>query len=510
MGFAAIFGALMVGWTCLTGQALAHGGEEHGTTSVVETSATAGLGYGGTGELFEVVVIATADGSTRLYLADAISNAPVNNAVIEAEVTGRSSWNGKADATAAAGTYRLGWSASPHEEADMTLTITVADRSDLILVRILPSSHPPTTSEAVIPPLRHGWVVAVAIPLLAFWWIGRRRRRPGGIVVLSIALAAALATTDVRAHGGEDHGAPVREMASETSLAGERMVFLPKASQFLLEMRTLAAESREVAQTIRLVGRVIPDPATYARVHPPIPARVGFDANFPPPRSGQRVSLGQTLAVLDPILSAPEKVGQRLALFKGEHAEATVSRELVLAPIGGWVTDVHIVPGEVVTENTLLAEIIDPARLWVEAILYDLPMAERIIGGMVSSRQAPGRGWPLRLVGVSPKVNPENQGLHLQFAVETGAEGPGWLKPGMPVDVHARIGDLFFTVAVPRDAVVERGGIPLAWVKTAPERFEGHPLRLGRRTSAWVEVLEGIKTGDKVVIRGHNQLNAMR
>ncbi|MBF0627299.1 MAG: HlyD family efflux transporter periplasmic adaptor subunit [Magnetococcales bacterium] len=288
------------------------------------------------------------------------------------------------------------------------------------------------------------------------------------------------------------------------------VVALPKASQFLLELRTTLAAPAEVAETVRLVGRVIPDPAVHARIHPPFTARIGHDPDFPPPRSGQWVKRGQTLAVLDPVLTASEKAGQRLALFKGDRPESTVGREMVLAPINGRLSDVHITPGEVVTEATLLAEIIDPNRLWIEAILYDLMLAERIVGGVASSRQIPNRQFPLQLTGISSRVNPENLGLHVQFALDFSGHGPSGIKSGMPMDVFAHTGLTRLELAIPRAALTDRSGLPTVWVQSGPEQFAARSVRIGRRLADRVEILEGLRPEERVVVRGTQMLQAIR
>lgn len=491
----------------LAAEAWAHGGEEHGgETAGARELLSSVVGVAGEGDRFEVVVTPAGEGAMRVFLADRGSNAPVAEAAIEVETSGSPSWKGAAESTPTPGIYRLPWSPQSGEETDLTLTVTVADHTDLILVRLPARDHAASIEhrETTVPFVpRAGVGAGVLVGGILGWWLGRRKI--GTTVMLALLLLATM-PREVLAHGGEDHGSPPQE--SRTAEAGgTHGLLLPKASQFLLEVRTVVVGSREVTESVRLVGRVIPDPAAHARIHPSVVSRIGYDPEFPPPRSGQQVRRGQTIAVLDPILSATEKSGQRQALFKGEGPESMVGREMALAPIDGQLTDVHIVPGEVVSENEVLAEIIDPARLWVEATLYDAPLAERITGGAARTRQIPDRAFPLILAGVSPKVNPENQGLHLQFAIR---ETDGRLKSGMPVDVYAHTGATTFALAVPRVALLERGGLPLVWVKTAPERFEGRAVRLGRRTAEWVEILEGVRPDERVVVQGQQQLDAMR
>ena len=55
---------------------------------------------------------------------------------------------------------------------------------------------------------------------------------------------------------------------------------------------------------------------------------------------------------------------------------------------------------------------------------------------------------------------------------------------------------------VPESAVVDDGGRPVVFSQLAGETFERRPVRLGRREGGAVEVLEGLRAGDRVVIRG--------
>lgn len=486
--------------------AYGHGGEDHGETTSQQPTAL-GLGNGAVGDLYEAVIVLADTGLTWIYLSDVKTNAPITDATIEVEATPSPGWTLKGESTSSVGVYRFERALPLDAAVDLTLTVTGANGSDLILIHVPARTHQETV--AVVAELTPRRFLVPGLIVLAVGWGGwlllRRKRAKTPLAVMSGLLVVMTAGLS-HPHGGEDHSAAPKEPLGNVATTN-RGVSLPKASQFLLDVRTFPAEQREVTQTIRLVGHVIPDPAFHARIHPQVASRIVFDPAFPPPRSGQKVKRGQTLAVLDPVLSNVEKTGQRLSLFKGEQREAFMGRELVLAPMDGQLTDVHIIPGDIAVEADVLAEIIDPDHLWVEAILYDLSMAEQITAATASSRQIPGQKFSLTLMGVSPKVNPEDQGLHLQFAFEKSGS---WVKPGMPMDVYAHTGAALFVVAIPRQAILEQGGIPRVWVKTAPEEFVGRSVRIGRKTAEWVEILEGIQPGDKVVVQGHNQLNAIR
>ena len=58
------------------------------------------------------------------------------------------------------------------------------------------------------------------------------------------------------------------------------------------------------------------------------------------------------------------------------------------------------------------------------------------------------------------------------------------------------------TAAVPVSAVVDDGGMPVVFVQLEGEAFARRPVKLGVVEGDYVQVLEGVKTGERVVSRG--------
>jgi multidrug efflux pump subunit AcrA (membrane-fusion protein) len=57
-------------------------------------------------------------------------------------------------------------------------------------------------------------------------------------------------------------------------------------------------------------------------------------------------------------------------------------------------------------------------------------------------------------------------------------------------------------VAIPDSAIVEEGGQPVAFVQVSGETFEKRELKLGIRDGNFVQVLDGVKEGERVVTKG--------
>lgn len=522
----------------------AHGGEDHGAPSAAPVPVvTEQSGFGAEGTAFQVALYPT-DGKSVLYLADADTNAPVGGATIDAEASG---WQGQAKPTSEPGIYELAWT-TPEAGADMTLIVSAAGKDDLILVQA-------TGRKGGIQPIAakaegSNWkAFAVAGGAGAVLLIGGlaliRRNRKAAAAMLALGLLGL--AEPVRAHGGEDHGdAPA---VQKPQVQPGAPIAMSKPTQFLLGIRTIKVEPQQAADTVRVVGRVIADPSGYARLQPSQPARVVFDPAHPIPVPGQVVKRGQVLAVLEPTLSTLEKGDKRATLSRvdgeiaiterelarqetlgglvpakqvettrirldqlrkerGQITGTALGRELLTAPVDGIVTDVHVVPGEVVVSDRVLVEVVDPSLLRVEAVIHDIGVSRRISGATAASKLVPDQSFPLKLLGVSPKIDMIDQGVHAIF--QAAAEQAGHLSIGMPMDVYLETGATSVRTAVPRDAIAEVGGRRAVFVRTAPETFEVRPVKVARTIGPLAEIAEGINPGDRVVTQGIEQLKAGR
>jgi len=57
-------------------------------------------------------------------------------------------------------------------------------------------------------------------------------------------------------------------------------------------------------------------------------------------------------------------------------------------------------------------------------------------------------------------------------------------------------------VAVPEEAVVREGDAARVWVVQSHDGLALRPIHIGRINNGMVEVLDGLKRGDRVVTRG--------
>ena len=376
-------------------------------------------------------------------------------------------------------------------------------------------------------------------------------------LALMAGSALLVLTGHAGAHGDEDHSqsAPPAAIATVTtaaampgtSTAPQRLedgsLFVPKAVQRQLGLRTRVAVVQELAVTVELAGKVVADARAGGLVQAGQAGRVeATSAGLPV--LGQAVHKGELLAQLRPVLSSMERGSNlaqiaeitaqlaiaerkvaRYAQLEGAVPQATIDAarlerdalrqrrsalgsgldqaEALRAPISGVVSAAHAVAGQVVDAKDVLFEVVDPARLSVEALAYDpLPAS----GVARASAAVPGGALDLAYVGSGQQLREQAQVL--LFRVQPG--GPA-VAVGQPLTVLATTAGRVHGAAVPRSALVKTAtGGAAVWVHTAAERFVQRPVTAQALGALELAVTQGLAQGERVVTDGAALLAQVR
>ncbi len=402
-------------------------------------------------------------------------------------------------------------------------------------------------------------VAAVAVAFLLgvlVTSLARGRRGAPAVALIAIGLTLVLGTAAF-AHGDEDHGAPVqgaaliepRQVAPATSDLAQRLpdgsVFVPKPTQRLLVLRTTMTEQGSFHRSVELPGRIIPDPNASGVVQSSVGGRLSPPPSGLFPRLGTKVRKGDVLATATPPVQAVDvsdmrqrqgELDQQIAIVERrveryrklatsgavaqtqlDDAVAEVNGlhdrraaldkirqqpETLVAPVNGVVAQATAVAGQMAAPGAMVFQIVDPNRLWVEALsFYALTAAQD-----ATARFADGR--TLRLAYQGTGLADRNQAIPVQFAVQGDASG---LRVGQFVTVLAGTDTEQSGLALPRSAVVRTGnGQDVVYEHTTAERFEARPVRVEPLDGGRVLVAEGIGPGKRVVTQGAELLDQVR
>jgi len=268
------------------------------------------------------------------------------------------------------------------------------------------------------------------------------------------------------------------EAAEQEDAPETNIVTLTKENLEHIDLKTEAAELGNLSMTLKAAGRVSLDLNKTAKVTSTLEGRLvslGFDLN-------DRVHVGDVLAKVQ----SPELLGKQLELR---------------SPIEGVVVDRQGSPGEVVDRAKEIYTISNSENLWVIA-----EIKERDIGAIKLNQEGkftvlsyPEKQFSGRIVRIGNQVEPGSRTLEVRIAVNNAEH---LLKPGMFADVEIATTVMNNVLIIPDAALQTEEEDQIAFVALDEMRFEKRVLRLGLEEQGRVQVLEGLKPGEKVVTEG--------
>jgi RND family efflux transporter MFP subunit len=170
------------------------------------------------------------------------------------------------------------------------------------------------------------------------------------------------------------------------------------------------------------------------------------------------------------------------------------------SPIAGTVVEVGAALGEHVGTEKAVFQVLDASTVHLEARIPEAELA-RLGKGEAALVELPGaRGSPVpltaRRVYLSPKVDPTTRTVALHFEVGNPDSA---FRIGSALTLHLETARSEDALAVPASAVVEEDARPIAFVQLSGETFEKRYLKLGLKEGPWIQVLDGLAEGERVV-----------
>ena len=195
--------------------------------------------------------------------------------------------------------------------------------------------------------------------------------------------------------------------------------------------------------------------------------------------------------------------GQITALERRGKAEPVLT---VYAPSSGIVLKREALPGKYVEPGTTLYEVADLSRVWISADIYESEVTAVKLDQPISVSFAayPGEIFRGNMAYIYPSLNQETRTVRVRFELPNPDLK---LKPGMYGNVIIQT-DAAKALVVPKEAVLETGLRQLVFVDRGQGKYEQTLVKLGRRNQDHVEVMEGLKEGDRIVTSANFLLDA--
>ncbi len=299
-------------------------------------------------------------------------------------------------------------------------------------------------------------------------------------------------------------------------------------------VKAATVEVRALAHRLELTGAI--EPTRVARMASPVEGPVVAC----PVREGDRVQAGQLLARLgrtrgDDAVAASAKAelereeldfsrieklvnsgafpGEKLDKARGRvsEAQARLARALerlgdyrVSAPWSGVVSKVHVAEGEFVAARATLVELFQPESLVLRfAVPEDSAAQVQSDAPITVTLDAhPGKTFAAKVTRIYPDID---RRTHTR-TIEGLVEGDVALAPGMFARVGLTLASAPEALTVPIEAVVRRGEERTVYVIGSDGTAEQRTVKLGIEEEGRIQVLAGIKKGERVAVGGHNRL----
>ena len=183
-------------------------------------------------------------------------------------------------------------------------------------------------------------------------------------------------------------------------------------------------------------------------------------------------------------------------------ARDNLSNLVIVAPIDGQLTSLEANPGESKARGQRVGQVDELEAFKVSAFVDEFYLS-RVTVGQLAEVEIDGKRYVLAVSKEYPGVRDRQFEIDLKF---TG-EAPLEIRRGQTVRMRLEIGQPADTLVLVNGAFYDdTGGQWVFVVDEAGELAERRDVRFGRRNPEGIEVLEGLKEGDRVITSGYESL----
>ncbi|MFQ5799006.1 MAG: efflux RND transporter periplasmic adaptor subunit [Bacteroidota bacterium] len=177
----------------------------------------------------------------------------------------------------------------------------------------------------------------------------------------------------------------------------------------------------------------------------------------------------------------------------------------IVAPFDGTIIKKHITLGEVLSSQSEIYEIADLSSVWVNLTVYQKDLTSVDTGQQVVVRAAQ---VGTEAAGVIDYVSPIVEESTRTATARVVLENPdGLWRPGIFITGEIDIREVEVGLLVPRSALQTLDGQDVVFVQT-PEGFEPQPVKIGLSDSEHVQIVSGLKAGQRFAVTNSFTLKA--
>ena len=177
------------------------------------------------------------------------------------------------------------------------------------------------------------------------------------------------------------------------------------------------------------------------------------------------------------------------------------------SPVAGVVTEKKAIQGMRFMPGEALYQVTNLSSVWVVADVFeqDIGLVKAGVQAKVRVDAYPDKTFSGAITYVYPTLKSETRTVPVRVELSNSA---GLLKPGMYAQVELPAQARGAVLSVPSSAVIDSGTRQIVLIQQGEGRFEPRDVKLGARSEDRIEVLDGVKEGEMVVVAANFLIDA--
>lgn len=200
---------------------------------------------------------------------------------------------------------------------------------------------------------------------------------------------------------------------------------------------------------------------------------------------------------LQQLRASAQSLNSGLAIARGSLGQLNLR-----APVSGQLSGFSIQLGQSVQQGERVGQIDSAGRSKLEADVDEFYLG-RVSVGQTATAEVEGKTYRLRVAKVYPQVRNGQFKVDLVFLQ---AE-PESIQRGQTVQLKLTLGDSARAVMIPNGAFFnDTGGNWVFVVDKGGDSATKRPVQLGRRNADYIEVISGLKPGERIITSSYSGL----
>jgi Cu(I)/Ag(I) efflux system membrane fusion protein len=191
--------------------------------------------------------------------------------------------------------------------------------------------------------------------------------------------------------------------------------------------------------------------------------------------------------------------------------QLNISRQIlqtvpIYASTEGFVSEISISEGNYVSAGTTLFRLASLSSLWVEAQVY-LPYLSHLKTGTEANFTFPSASEKIfsgKVIFIDPQVQSPERFILARFKISNPSQQ---IKPGILANITLQT-EMKKSFILPMEAIIQDSKGSNVWLWNKEGVFENRMVTVGIQNSRQIEIVDGLKEGDIVVVSGAYLLNS--